>query len=133
MTRIALLAATSLLFSAPAFAWTVPLSDSGVTADPGPHDAGDPIPCTVDNGWGQTFQGTVTTIDGELHCSGLAAPDDDEEIETAVRERTADVYAVFSEDGLEVEIVFADLEDGGDDDLIKNLGGVGGLRQMGGL
>jgi len=134
MTRTALLTVASLFLSTSAFAWSVPLIDSGVTVEPGLHDAGDPIPCTVDNGWGQTFQGTVTTVDGELHCSGLAAPADDEEIDAAVRERTSDAYAEFSEDGEEVEIVIVALE-GGDDDIdwSRALGGSDPLKKLSGI
>jgi len=118
MTRTAILALASLFVSAPAFAWSVPLTQSGVTAEPGPHNAGDPIPCTVDNGWGQTFSGTVTTVNGELHCTGMAAPDDEDDIATAVREYLGEVTVDFDDEG------GAELFDNRQiDDLLTSIGG----------
>ncbi len=56
----------------------------------------------VDNGWGQTFSGTVTTVNGELHCTGMAAPDDEDDeddIATAAREFLGEVTVAFDDEG----------------------------------
>ncbi|TNE91798.1 MAG: hypothetical protein EP330_04155 [Deltaproteobacteria bacterium] len=130
LSRFALIAALSLA-STTAFAFTVPLSSSRASADPGPHPAGQPIPCTATDGWGNTYSGTVVTIEGTMYCTGMVAPADDDAIDAAPYELTREVFAEWSDD--ESEVLLVNAENNEVDDLLKNLGGTNDLKKRTGI
>jgi len=96
-----------LLMSSNAFAWSVPIHLADF--NPGPHTAGDPIPCSYTNDDGQTFNGTVTSGPEGVMCSGFAEPPTDDTIaaEAARMERagsgeTCDVVE-YDNDQVDIE------------------------------
>jgi hypothetical protein len=80
-TRI-IAALTTFLISSTALAWSVPIHKCTFPRTPTP--VGQPIPCSYTNPDGQTFNGVVTTTsNGEVMCTGLLAPTQDDEAEAA--------------------------------------------------
>ena len=86
MLRLSPLPLLALLAAGPAHAWQVPLYQTSY--DPGPHQPGEPIPCTFTNDDGQSFTGTITSDgSGGLVCSGIAEPTQDAAIEASLSEQ----------------------------------------------
>jgi hypothetical protein len=98
MSRALTLLLASLAFSSAAFAWQVPIHKCSFPDEPGPA----PIPCSYSND-GQSWSGTVTSSSSGIVCSGLDAPDQEEEALVAALEDLGleDDEAPLAEEGLE--------------------------------
>ncbi|HLT38486.1 MAG TPA: hypothetical protein VK034_19500 [Enhygromyxa sp.] len=87
-------ALSTMLVSSTAFAWAVPIHKCTFPKDPTP--VGQPIPCSFTNEDGITFNGVVTvTGNGEVLCTGLAAPTPRDPTEAASIEK---LYSSLGDD-----------------------------------